>query len=58
MKIITASGKQSSKQCSCDGVSLIKPGTQLPVDFSLSDSDLRMLGRVIQRGQAMDCADG
>jgi hypothetical protein len=49
MKVITASGEQPSKQCFVDGIGLIKPGAQLPVDFSLSDSDLGVFGRVIQR---------
>jgi hypothetical protein len=58
VNVITASGKQSGEQCFGDVVCLIKPGAQLSVDFSLSDSDLGMFARVIQRRHAMDCADG
>ena len=58
MKVIAASANQLGKQCFGDRVSLIKASAQLSVDFSLSDSDIGMFGRVVQIRQAMDCTDG
>ena len=45
-------------KCFIDGVGLVKPGAQLPKDFSLGDPHLGMLGRVAQTEEAMYGTDG